>query len=161
VPRSRPPEQLDIPLVWEAEPPPIPLDDEPRPAEAPPVPCGVARLLVGAAADLGIVLLVLAVLWIIVALEGIVARDLQLIFLGLAGFELASVVAMGCLWGWRGTPGMLLMGVGASRPLSLGRAFGLWASWFVLLPLLGAPLAVGRRGRRLVERLAGSPLSCP
>ncbi|MGE5235665.1 MAG: hypothetical protein ACM3O7_04910 [Acidobacteriota bacterium] len=162
MPRSRPPEQLDIPLVWEVErePPPAQPGEDPPPPEPTHQPCGPAALLTGAAADLGVTLLALALPWAIADALGASAGPEQFALIVCVGVELAAVTTVSCLWGWRGTPGMLLLKVGAAQPLPLARALRFWMVWFALLPVLAVPLAVGRRGRRLADQLAGSAVSC-
>lgn len=162
MPRPRPPEQLDIPLVWEHEPP---AERPPRAPDAAPArpthrPCGLGRMLLVAVTDLGALLVTLAVPFVISLVVGVSASPLQVGLTASAGLLAAAVIWVGCLWGWRGTPGQLLLKSCANQPLSLGRAGALWLSWTATLPVFGLPLLIGRPGRRLVERLAGSPFSC-
>jgi len=161
VPRQRPPEQLDIPLVWDrpdaasAPPPAEPV----RPVRRGPVACGHLTLLGGAVLDLGALLLALAVAWLAAALTGVTMLAGQIAVAALFGVLVASVVALGCLWGWGGTPGLLLVGVRTSSQVALPRAVDFWLAWLVLLPLLDLPLLAGRRGTRPAERLIGAPFS--
>ena len=154
--------QLDIPLVWETEPAtanrstPAPRR-EPQGELAPLA--GTMRLWLAALADAGVAVLALGGFW---GIGGLIASGLapaQFALAGAAGLEAASVVALGCLWGWRATPGMLLVGVCFSRPIPFARACGLWLVWLASLSLLGVPLLVRRRGESVAERLAGGTLS--
>jgi hypothetical protein len=113
-------------------------------------------LLGGAVLDLGAVLLALAAAWVAAALAGVTMLSGQIAVAALFGCELLSVVALGCLWGWGGTPGLLLVGVRASSQVVLPRALDFWLAWLVSLPLLALPLLIGRRGRRPAERLIGA-----
>jgi hypothetical protein len=83
----------------------------------------------------------------------------QIAVAALFGCVLLSVVALGCLWGWGGTPGLLLVGVRTSSQIALSRALDFWLAWLVLLPLLALPLLIGRRGTRPAERLVGASFS--
>jgi hypothetical protein len=162
VPRPRPPEQLDIPLVWEREPT---SERAPRPPEAAPVrlarrPCAFGRLLLAAVTDLGALLATLAAPFGVSLVAGVSANPLQALLTASAGLLAVGAIWVGCLWGWRGTPGQLLLKTCANQPLTLGRAAALWLSWTATLPVLGLPLLIGRPGGRLVERVAGSPFSC-
>jgi hypothetical protein len=156
----RVPEQLDVPLVWEVEPaPPVaPRADDPFPENRPPPPAGAGWLLLAAAADAGILASLVGGGWALAALCGAQLKPLQLAAAGLLGGEVATILAVTCLFGWRGTPGMLLATLNFSVPATLPRSFGLWAAWAASLPLLGLPVIVGGRGRRAVERLAGGPV---
>ncbi len=157
----RVPEQLDVPLVWEVEPAPPapPRADDPFRADRPTPPAGFGWLLVAAAADAGILASLVGGGWVLAALCGAELNPPQLVLAGLMGAELATILAVTSLVGWRGTPGMLLAGVRFSVATSMPRCLGLWAAWAATLPLLGLPLSVGGRGRRLVERLGGGPLT--
>lgn len=154
MPRPRPPEQLDIPLVWDVDPPAPAEGPSPRSAR-PPAPVGVGRLVVAALADLGVTLVALAISWLVAAAAGGL-DTVQLSLASIVGIEVATIVGVGCLWGWRGTPGLLLLGVGFDHPLVLGRATALWLLWLLALPLAGLPLWVGRR--KLAERLGDAAL---
>ncbi|MFZ5786719.1 MAG: hypothetical protein ACOY3Y_09785 [Acidobacteriota bacterium] len=162
MPRPRPPEQLDIPLVWEHEPL---AERAPRPSGATTsrpahAPCGFGRMLLAAITDLGALLATLAVPFAVSLVAGVSANPMQAILTAAAGLLAAAAIWVGCLWGWRGTPGQLLLKSCASQPLTLGRAAALWLAWTAALPAFGVPLLIGRSGRRLVERVAGSPFSC-
>jgi hypothetical protein len=67
-------------------------------------------------------------------------------------------LVLGCLWGWRATPGMLVLGVCFSEPIPFGRVCRLWLVWLPSLVLAGIPLVVRRRGESAAERLAGGVL---
>jgi hypothetical protein len=159
--RSRVPEQLDIPLVWEAPPggaaaPPKTQAPPRQPLRA----CSSLRLLVAALGDLGLALVLFALVGVVALAFGAVLSPGQLVLLALAGTELASTVAVGCLWGWRATPGMALLGANFVRPLTLQRSWMVWLAWFVLLPVAALPLLAAPRGRRPLERLARAEVSC-
>jgi hypothetical protein len=66
---------------------------------------------------------------------------------------------VGCLWGWRASPGMLLVGIRFSRPIPWLRVCRLWLWWLLSLPLAGIPLLFRRRGESVAERLADGALS--
>jgi len=159
MPRTRLPEQLDIPLVWdrpEGAAGPTPPGDQPGMTRRGPPPCGHLTLCGGAVLDLGALLLALAVAWLAAALAGVTMLPGQIAVAALFGVELLSAVAVGCLWGWGGTPGLLLVGVRASSQVALPRALDFWLAWLVTLPLLALPLLIGRRGARPAERLIGA-----
>ncbi len=160
--RTPPPGQLDIPLVWATD----PADPvrEPAPAgEAPPASSGggasALRLWAGALADGVIAIVGAAGAAALAALLADAASPAALALAAVAGLEVVTVVAVGCLWGWRGTPGMLAAGVCFARPVPFGRACTLWALWLASLPLVGLPLAIRLRGESAAERLAGGALS--
>ena len=161
-PRTPPSGQLDIPLVWDTEPvaagrgAPAP-QPEPQGELAPLA--GAVRLWLAVLADAGVVVLTLGVFW---GVAGLIASGLapaQFALATAAGMEGASVIALGCLWGWRATPGMLLLGVCFSRPVPFARACRLWLLWLASLPLLGLPLLLRRRGRASRRSSAGGTLS--
>ncbi len=159
-PRGTAPEQLDIPLVWDrpaAPDPHRPLEPPPR-AELAPF-GGTLRLWLAALADGGFLVLAAGVFWGVAGwwVGGLSAA--QVAVAGVAGLEAASVVALGCLWGWRATPGMALVGVCFSRPISCAHVCRLWAVWLGSLLLLGLPLLFRHRGESVAERLAGGGLS--
>lgn len=158
-PDRRIPEQLDVPLVWELEPSPAlpPRDDDPFPQPPRAMPAGAGRLLMAVLADAGVLVAFVGCGWATAVACGTELNPLQLVLAGGLGLEVATVVATACLMGWRATPGMLLAGVEVADPLALARATGVWAVWVASLPLLGLPLIVGRRGKRLLERLAAAP----
>ena len=160
-PRTPPPGQLDIPLVWEhgQERPPA---DRQEPASAPIRPTSFGRtwrLWLSALADVGILMLFAASGWGVAAAAGAGLTGPQLGLAGLAGLETASVVAVGCLWGWRATPGMLVVGVCFARPIPWGRVCRLWVCWLLALMVAGVPLLLRRRGESVAEILAGGALS--
>lgn len=160
MPRPRPPEQLDIPLVWELDRPPLePAEGDPFPVATMSSPSGPGRLLAAAVADLGACLLAIAVTGATAAACGAALRPAQLVAVALAGLVVASWVAVGGLWGWGVTPGLSLLGVGAARPLDLERSVRFWLAWLAALPLAGLPLLIGHRGERPAERLLGATLS--
>ncbi|HVN76370.1 MAG TPA: hypothetical protein VMT19_08645 [Thermoanaerobaculaceae bacterium] len=161
-PRNPPPGQLDIPLVWELEPPggPVgPASAEGQPATPPFRAAGTLRLWVAALADAAITLIGVgaAVAAAALLLGGI--SPLQFALAAVAGVEAVSVAALGCLWGWRATPGMLVLGVCFSRPIPAGRVCRTWGVWLISMPLAGVPLVVRRGGESAAERLAGGALS--
>ena len=109
-------------------------------------------------ADIGVLLLAVGLAWVLAALGGASLNPRQIAIGAVLGGLALAPVALACLWVWRGTPGMLLLNLGVSRPLPFARAFGVAALWFVCLPLLGLPLSVRWRGVTLLERLVGSRL---
>lgn len=116
------------------------------------------QFLVAALADVGVLLLAVGLAWVVAAASGASLNPAQIALgVGLGSLALAPV-ALACLWVWRGTPGMLLLNLGVSRPMPFSRVVGVAALWFVSLPLLGLPLSVRWRGESLLERLAGSRL---
>lgn len=160
-PRTPPTGQLDIPLVWETEPA---AADRGAPAPGPepkgdlaPL-AGAMRLWLAALVDAGVAVVALGTFW---AVAGVIVSGLapaQFALASAAGLEGASVVALGCLWGWRATPGMLLLGVCFSHPIPFARACRLWFFWLASLLALGVPLLVRRRGESVAETLAGGTL---
>jgi hypothetical protein len=154
--------QLDIPLVWETEPAAsgrgVPaLRPQPQGELAPFA--GTVRLWLAALADAGVVVLALGVFW---GVAGLIASGLapaQFALASAAGLESASVIALGCVWGWRATPGMVLVGVCFSRPIPFAQACRLWLLWLASLLLLGLPLLLRRRGESVAEMLAGGALN--
>ncbi len=160
-PRTPPPGQLDIPLVWATEPP----GEMPEPAPGvepspPPEREGSAfRLWAGGLADAAILAASAAAA---VGAAAVLASGVSPAggaLAALAGIEVVTVIALGCLWGWRGTPGMLAAGVCFAHPIPFGRACRLWGLWSLSLALVGLPLALRVRGECGAEWLAGSPLS--
>jgi hypothetical protein len=161
-PRTPPPGQLNVPLVWEhgrEQPEPMAAgDSRPEPSAMTKL-AGAWRLWLSALADAGMVVLAAACSWVMAAAQGVDLEPVQLVLTGLVGLEVASVVALGCLWGWRASPGMLLARVCFSRPIPWGRTCKLWAWWLLSLLLLGFPLLIRLRGESVAERLAGGNLS--
>lgn len=160
-PRTQPPGQLDIPLVWghAQEGRPADRDDLARTQGTLPPFGRMWRLWLGVLVDAGIVTLFLAGGLGVAAVMGAELDGAQLLLAGLAGLEAASVAAVGCLWGWRATPGMLLVRICFSRPIPWGRVCRLWLCWLLSLPLVGIPLLLRRRGESVAERLAEGELS--
>jgi hypothetical protein len=156
------PGQLDIPLVWEARTGTAkgggtedPLPQPPRMAGR----VGAWRLWLAVLADAGVVVLAVTGVWGVAAvLNGTLGRA-QFMLTAAVGLEMATVLALGCFWGWRASPGMLLAGVCFSRPISFGQTVRLWLCWLVSLLVLGLPLLLRHRGASLAERLAGGTLS--
>jgi len=160
--RRPPAKQLDMPLVWELE----PIPDEPTGGEGPfaPPPARAARpssgrLVLAAVADLGALLLGVALAWVVTAVLGGALDPFRLVLAALVGVEIFAVVGVACLWSWRGTLGMLLLGATLEGPLPFGRAAGVWVWWLVCLPLAGLPLVMGSDGKRGLERVAGVRVS--
>jgi hypothetical protein len=159
--RTPPPEQLDIPLVWEErerQQGRVPDDPKPGGHVLPPL-AGAWWLWVGVLADTGVVVLAVAAGIGVAAALGAEIGPGQLVLAGLAGLEVATVVALGSLWGWRATPGMLLVRLCFSQPLPWGRVFRLWLCWVLSMLVAGVPLLLRRRGESVAERLAGGSLS--
>ena len=149
---------LDVPLVWD-RPPSGPQAAPPRSRIKPPVPgqrWSRGRLWVATLADLGVVLLSLAVTWGVAATLGASLTGPQLAASALAGLLLAAVLGVGTFWGWRASPGMALLRLRFADPLPLVASARVWLGWLLFLPLAGFPLLLGRRGRMIAERLAGS-----
>ncbi len=161
-PKDRP-EQLDIPLVWEqdggADETAEPRRSPGRPAR-PAAGCGTFRLGAAALADLGFTLAGVAGVGAVALLAGAELVPVQMAGGALVGLELATVVGAAVLWGWRATPGMMVLNARFDTRLPLGRAVACWLAWMAVLPVAALPLLLGRRGRRPVERLAGGSLSC-
>lgn len=159
---SPPPGQLDIPLVWETGSDRTGSDvPEPQhdPAAGPqPLHAGL-RLWVAVLADAGVVVLAVVAFWGLAAALGVTLGPLQLGLTATAGVAAASVVALGCLWGWRASPGMLLLGMCFERPIPFGRVCRTWVLWLVSILVAGLPLLVRYRGGCIAERLAGGGLS--
>lgn len=153
--------QLDVPLVWDVD--PIPPAPEQRPGD--PFPRAEAELapftslLQAALVDGGLALLVFGVLGLLVIVQGVDLGFRQMAAVGTVGLQVVLVLVTGALWGWRGTPGMVMTGMSFTTPLVLGRAAVVAAAWLLGVPLLAVPLLVGRRGSRPLERLAGTPVS--
>ncbi len=155
------PDHLDVPLVWAGR----ERDKGERTGGAP----GGAGAHASAPGPLGLWSAVLVdagmvVAAVVMSLGGTAALGAelgpgQIVLAGLAGLELATVVGCGCLWGWRATPGMLLLRLCFSQSLPWGRVYGLWISWLLSMPLVGFPLLLAPRGERLAERLAGGSLT--
>lgn len=158
--RGRIPKQLDIPLVWDSE-----GGSKPAPAaRAEAVPqageafaTGGGWLIPAAVADVGLMLVGCAAAAAVARLAGADLNSEQLAAVIVAGIAIVSAVSIAVLWAWRGTIGMLLMGLNFLSPLGFARAVGVWAVCTVSWPLAGVPLALGWRG---LERLAQSRLRC-
>lgn len=159
--RTPPPEQLDIPLVWDRrEGRQGHAGDDPPPGTPTLRPlAGTWRLWLAVLADAGVIVLAVVSGSGVAAALGAEMVPGQLVLAGLAGLELASVVALGCLWGWRGTPGMLLVRICFSAPIPWSRVIRLWLSWVLSMLLGGVPLLLRLRGESVAERLAGGSLS--
>jgi hypothetical protein len=157
MPERRPPEQLDIPLVWEQNPdePPKERDEFPETASRP---FRFWQLWLATLADLGFVLACLLVALLTVIIVGEWSGLATGVFASGLALELAFVIALASLWAWRGTPGMLLMGLAFDQPLPLLRAIRVLFFWASSLFLAGIPLIIKRRGQTLAERLADAPI---
>ena len=157
-----PPGQLDIPLVWENEPGSERLDVTREAESPPPMPsplAGSLRLWIAALGDAGVAAVGAAAFLVIAALLGAELTPGQIALSSVAGMAAMTVVALGSLWGWRATPGMLLLGLCFSQAIPFARACRLWLVWLSCLALAGLPLLVRRRGESAAERLAGGVLS--
>jgi hypothetical protein len=158
-------DRLDVPLVWERTPAAAPQPAAPQPAERlprrrPEAPAwGRMRLWVAALADLGVLLLALAAGWGVAAAAGATLTPAQLLPTAVAGALAAALIGVGSLWGWRGTPGMVLLRLRFADPLTLPQGQRVWLGWVLALVLLGVPLVVGARGRTGAELLAGSGMT--
>jgi hypothetical protein len=156
------PGQLDIPLVWEAGTSRAKgggfegASPQPPPAVGR---VGAWRLWLAVLADAGVIVLAVTGVWGVAAvLVGTLGRA-QFMLSAAVGLEMATVLALGCLWGWRASPGMLLAGVCFTRPIPFGQTVRLWLYWLASLLVLGLPLVLRHRGVSLAERLAGGTLS--
>lgn len=158
--RGRVSEQLDIPLVWDTadapESPRAAREDFPQRGDDT-RPAWRARAVLANVADGGVTLGLCAITGAVAVLAGADLTPGQLVVAALAGVEILSVLAIAMLWAWRGTIGMLLMGLSYTAPLGFNRAARLWTVWVVTLPLLGVPLVLGRGA---LERLAGARIRC-
>lgn len=143
---------LDTELAWGRERAPEPVS---VPLPGSPVGTWMQRLA-AALADIGVLLLAVGLAWVLAALAGASLNPAQIGMGAAMGALALAPVALACLWVWRGTPGMLLLNLRVSRPLSFRLAVGVAALWFVCLPLLGLPLSLRWRGESWLERLAGS-----
>ncbi len=155
---DRSPELVVAPLVWELEPPPEGegQEDDPFPPRAGEPAAGFGRLLVAALGDGGVLGASVAGGWTLALACGAGLAPGQLLMAAAVGLEVATVVGVTSLVGWRGTPGMRLAAVAFHDPIPIPRALALWLGWVVCLPVLGVPMLAGTRGQRLVERLAGA-----
>ena len=157
-----PPGQLDIPLVWDNE-PGRERQDVTRGAEAPPpgssFSSGLLRLWLATLGDAAVAAVGVGAFLALAALLGAELAPGQIALTALAGMAAVTVVSLGSLWGWRATPGMLLLGLCFSQAIPFGRACRLWLTWLSCLLLAGLPLLVRRRGDSVAERLAGGVLS--
>lgn len=158
--RGRVPEQLDIPLVWDTtdapEPPHTPRQAVLQQGDDSSSTWRV-RVLLASVADAGLTLVLCAVTGAVAVLAGADLTPGQLAAVVLGGVEIVSIVAVASLWAWRGTPGMLLMGLNFASPLDFARAAKVWALWLIFFPLAGAPLLLSRG---LLERAAQARISC-
>lgn len=159
--QRRPPEQLNIPLVWEQN-----ADESPSPREGPPLNemqyspvFRIWQLWLAALADLGFLLACLFVALLAVIMAGGWSGTAVFVFAWGLALDLAFVIALAGVWAWRGTPGMLLMGLAFTQPLPLSRAAKVLFFWGGSLLLVGIPLVIKRRGQTLAERLAEVPIS--
>lgn len=160
-PPSRQHGQLDIPLVWEMEPappPPEPSPDDPFPGD-PYRPASAGQLILAAVADLGVALLAMGFFWTLALVLGAGLGLRQAGAAGVAAAEAVLVVFACTIWGWRGTPGMLVCGTRLSAAPTLRASLLTAMTWFVTLPLAGVPAVVGRPGSRPLELCAGAPFS--
>lgn len=159
--RGQVPEQLDIPLVWERE-----RASECTPAKREPVsvlrrpdfpsPAWRGKVFLAAVADFGFALLAAVLAGTVALFVGAALAPVQLAIAGLAGIQVTGTAAVAILWVWRGTPGMLLMGVHFGTALELGRAASVWVLWALSLPLAGLPWLIHRR---ILERVARAPIT--
>jgi hypothetical protein len=161
--RRLPPGQLEMPLVWELEPTPDgeeTTDTAPRGHEHRPEPAGTLRLILAGLADLGGLMVLFAVAWVVAAIAGADPRSGgQLALVALLAIEAGSVAAIGLLWAWRASPGLLLLDVGFVKPLPASRVLRVWLCWMIGLPVAALPLLVGRAGHRPLERLGEAAIS--
>jgi len=157
-----PPGQLDIPLVWESGPGgerrAAPGGDAPAP-RAPSVFVAMLRLWLGSIADAVVVVAGVGAFLAVALVLGMEMSPGQIALSAAAGVVAVAVVALGCVWGWRATPGMVLLGVCFTNAVPFGRACRLWAVWTACLLLAGLPLVVRRGGESVAERLAGGAVS--
>lgn len=142
---------LDVDLVWEG--PPVGSTDP-----VPPRLAGLGRLWLAVVADLGVAafacLLTLALAW----LQGAaLALNQVAIALFFSLLILGTALEGGGVWCFQASLGMQLTGTRFSQAVTPARAAGVWVAILLAAPLLGLPVVVGRQGKRVLERVAGSP----
>ncbi|MGQ9494759.1 MAG: hypothetical protein ACUVRY_00620 [Thermoanaerobaculaceae bacterium] len=142
---------LDVDLVWGA--PPVGSVDA-----VPPRLAGFGRIWLAVAADLGVsglaCVLTLALAW---GQGAALAPNQVAVALIFALLVLGTALQGGALWCFQASLGMRLAGTRFSQALTPGRAAGVWLALLLAAPLLGLPMVVGKRGERLLEKVAGSP----
>lgn len=142
---------LDVDLVWGS--PPAGSMDATSPRLA-----GFGRLWLAVVADLGVLglacVLTLALAW---GQGAALAPNQVAVALIFALLVLGTVLEGGGLWCFQASLGMLLAGTRFSQALTPARAVGVWLAILLAAPLLGLPVVVGKRGERLLEKVAGSP----
>lgn len=154
-----PHDRLDVPLVWDlGAQPDSSLQDQAQASDRRVQGHPRLRLIAAAPLDIAFVLTCLGLVWVTALWFGAGGNEAQATAVVPVGLELAAVIGLGCLWAWRGTPGMLVCSVVFAEPLSFRRAVGWLVVWSAAIWLLGLPLVVGPRGGSLAERLAGSDL---
>jgi hypothetical protein len=157
-----PPGHLDVPLVWGGE-----TRDQGSSSAGVPRPQGDSRsqgirlweLWIAYLADTGIVLLCIGSTWVLAAVGGAGLNPLQIVLSAIVGVEIAAFVITATVWTWRGSPGMLLANLVFAKPVALSDALALCFIWHLVLPVLGLPLLVRRRGATWAERLAGAAIN--
>lgn len=145
---------FDAELAWGREQRPVAKADRPVVRRA----GRLWQVVLAALADLGVLLFAVAAAWLVASFGGASLGPLQIVLGAVLGAFALAPVALACVWAWRGTPGMLLLGFCGSRAIPFSRAVWVCAVWFVCLPLLALPMAVRWQGRSVFERLAGVEL---
>jgi hypothetical protein len=117
------------------------------------------QIVLAALADIGVLLFAVATAWLVAVFGGASLGPPQIVLGAVLGAFALAPVALACVWAWRGTPGMLLLGFCGSRAIPFSRSVWVCAVWFVSLPLFALPMALRWKGRNVFERLAGVELS--
>lgn len=142
---------LDVDLVWGA--PPVESANVPPPRLA-----GFGRLWLAVIADLGVLGLTCVLTLALTRGQGAALAPNQVaVALIFALLVLGTVLEGGGLWCFQASLGMRLAATRFSQALTPARAVGVWLAILLAAPLLGLPVVVGKRGERLLEKIAGSP----
>lgn len=141
---------LDVELVWGAP------QEGSNNAAAPRL-VGFSRFWLAVAADLGVAGSAFLVTLFLAWFQG---ADLSLnqvvVGLSFALLVLGTALEGGGLWCFQASLGMQLLGTRFSQAITPARAAGVWFAILLAAPLLGLPLVVGKKGKRLLEKAAGS-----
>lgn len=140
----------DVELAW-GRPPGLPEDTPP--------PAHFLRLLFAFFGDLG-----LAALMFFLLVLGTRRWELSWSWMKMYAFAVVSLglltawVEVSCLWFFRKTVGMHLVGVRFEKALKLKRAVAVWLVMLMAAPLFVLPLLAGGTGARWLEKVGGSSL---